>query len=170
MPVRDHNPTELQKTAITISFLCANLGRGDPAKDIILQSAWDSGTDVLLIQEPWTQHKDGHWLTKSHPGFDRHLPPRVAANSSRPRSLNYTRKGIKCQQQAVCETSPDLTAVTVEGVTFVSIYRATGADLLPLLSWALSGPTVIGGNFNAAHHDWQPMATGLHGDGQVLTK
>ena len=90
MPVRDHNLTELHTTATTILFLCANLGRGDPATDIILQSAWDSGIDVLLIQEPWTQHKDGHWLTKSHPGFDKHLPPHATANPARARSLIYT--------------------------------------------------------------------------------
>ncbi|CCU75457.1 Hypothetical protein BGHDH14_bgh04882 [Blumeria hordei DH14] len=130
MLVWDHNPTELHIAATTIWFLCANLGRGDLVTDIILQSAWDSETDVLLIQKPWTQHKDGFWLTKLHLGLDRHLPPRVAANSSRPRSLIYTRKGIKCQQQAVCETSPDLTAVKVEGVTFVSVYCAPGVDLL----------------------------------------
>ena len=161
MPVRDHKLTELHTTAITISFLCANLGRGDPAVDIILQFAWDSGTDVQLIQEPWTQLNDGIWLTKSHPGFEKHAPLRTASDPARPRSLIYTRKGIECHQQAICEASPDLTAVKVDGVTFVSVYRAPGVDLRPLLSWVPSGPTVIGGDFNAVHPYWQPMCYGL---------
>ena len=109
------------------------------------------------------------WLTKSHPGLEKHLPHRVAANSTRPRSLIYTRKGTECQQQVICEASQDLTAVKV-GDTFVSVYRVPGADLLPLLSWAPSRPTVIGGDFNAVHTDWYPMATRLHGDNQVLTE
>ena len=65
----------------------------------------------------------------------------------------YSRRGKKCFPQAIYEKSPDFTAVTVEGVIFVSLYRAPGRDILPLLSWVPSGPTVIGGDFNAVHPD-----------------
>lgn len=68
----------------------------------------------------------------------------------------------------ICDPSQDITSVSVEVVTFVSIYRAPRTELLRLLAWKPSRPTVIGGDFNSVHPDWQPMATQLHGDGQLL--
>ena len=96
------------------------------------------------------------------------MPPGAVESFARHRSLIYARKGNKCYQQVICEASPDITALKVEGITFVSIYRASGADLLPLLALTPSRPTVIGSDFNAAHPELQPMATRLYGDGQVL--
>ena len=63
MSVRDHDPIELQKTAQMILFLCANFSKGEYALEIILQSAWHLEINVLL-QEPWTEYKDGNWLIK----------------------------------------------------------------------------------------------------------
>lgn len=169
MPVRDHNLPEVTNRP-TITFLCANLGKGGPSNDIILQAAWDAGTDVLLIQEPWASRNNDSWLIKSHPGFDRYSPNTGGADTPRPRSAIYTRKGRDTQQKFLCGTSPDFAAVVIDNVTFVSIYRAPGVALPPLLSWNPAGPTVIGGDFNSVHPEWQPLAGRSHGDGHILTE
>lgn len=70
--------------------------------------------------------------------------------------------------QPICDISPDLTSVSLEGVKIVLIHRAPGADLLSLLAWKPSGSTIIGGEYNSTHHDWQPITIRLHSDGQNL--
>ena len=66
-------PPESHTQAKTISSLCANLGRGNTATDIILQSTHGSRTDVPLVQELWPKKKkDSSWLPKLHPAFYKH--------------------------------------------------------------------------------------------------
>ena len=96
MPIRDHNLNELDNTATTIKLLCAIFGIEDSATDINLQSAWDSGYDVLLIQKPWNQLKVDIWLTNSHPRYEQYMPLRAARSFARPRSIIYSRKRNKC--------------------------------------------------------------------------
>lgn len=57
MPVREYNHQNLNHE-ITITFLCANSGKGKSATDIILLAAWEAETDVLLLQEPWAARKE----------------------------------------------------------------------------------------------------------------
>ncbi|KAI1002400.1 hypothetical protein K3495_g5800 [Podosphaera aphanis] len=164
---RDHNSPGLTNHP-TITFLRANLGKGGSSNNIILQAAWDAGTDVPLIQEPWALRNHDIWLMRSHSGFDRHSPNNGGTNAPRPRSIIYTRKGRATQQIFLCGTSPDFAAVVIEYVTFVSIYRAPGVALPPLLSWNPTAPTIIGGDFNSVHPEWQPFVGRSHGDGHIL--
>lgn len=138
------------------------------ATDIILQAAWEAGTDVLLLQEPWTARKDNEWLTKSHPGFIKYVPPSIGIEIERPRSAIYTLMGKRSQQLFLCGNCPDFTSVIVEGVTFASVYRAPGTEWNHLLAWTPTGPTIIGVDFNAVNTEWQPLATSQHGDGQGI--
>lgn len=71
-------------------------------------------------------------------------------------------------QKIPCGTCPDLICVNVNGVAFVLIYRAPKIEIMPLLSWTPDGPTVVGGDFNALHPEWQPQANRQHGDGQLI--
>ncbi|KAI0991479.1 hypothetical protein K3495_g16708, partial [Podosphaera aphanis] len=48
--------------------------------------------------------------------------------------------------------------------------RAPGVPLPPLLAWNPDGPTVIGGDFNSVHPEWQPLAERSHGDGHTLVQ
>ncbi|KAI0998316.1 hypothetical protein K3495_g9878 [Podosphaera aphanis] len=169
MPVRDHDLNETAHRP-TITFLCANVGKGGPSNDIILQSAWEASTDVLFIQEPWASRCDNNWLLKSHPGFKKYSPNTGGADTPRPRSIIYTRKGRDTQQNFICGTFSDFVAVKIDGVTFISIYRAPGVPLPPLLAWNPDRPTVIGGDFNSVHPEWQPLAECSHGDGYTLVQ
>ena len=76
-----------------------------------------SSCNPLGIQEPMSySSRNPRFNIRMESG----LPSRILGSTSicipvspptpRPRSLIYTRKGTKCQQQAICETSPDLTS------------------------------------------------------------
>lgn len=65
---------------------------------------------------------------------------------------------------------PDFVAVTVDSITFVSIYRAPGSDVRPLPNLTPSSLTIAAGDFDVDHPEWQTLANSLHGDGQIITE
>lgn len=57
-----------------IVFHQVNVGKGGTNMDIALQQAWDAGADIVMVQEPWTMLRDGNFITKSHQGYNSHIP------------------------------------------------------------------------------------------------
>lgn len=150
--------------------MVANVGRGGEggvSHDIALQRAWVTGTDVVLLQEPWTRSRDDVWFTKSHPGFDLHLP---TSTLGRPRAATYVRRGLASQQIRPSGEQTDYVWVLAAGLTFVNVYRAPHTGLVPLFDWIPSGPAVIAGDFNAVDRLWQPQAQRTHGDGASIKR
>src|SRR5947207_2070257 len=52
-----------------LQILQANVGRGGPAHEIALQTAWDNQIDVVLIQEPWVSALIDRRIPKKQPAY-----------------------------------------------------------------------------------------------------
>lgn len=154
----------------TLHFHQVNVGRGGQNLDIALQQAWEARAHVVMVQEPWTMRKCGYFTTKSHPGYKSHIP--ISPTESRPRAITFTMKGIHATQMYTNGPGQtvDYCFVQVSGITIVNVYRAPGPSgtLQPLIQWEPSGPTIIGGDFNAVSRLWQPQASRQYGDGDKI--
>ena len=151
----------------TLHFHQVNVGRGGENTDIALQQAWDAGAHVVMVQEPWTRKKEGGFITKSHPGYNSHIP--FGGTDVRPRVSTFTRKGIGATQFFPPSSGPtsDYCFVKMGSLTFVNVYRAPGTSgtLEPLLRWVVRGLVVVGGDFNSVSQHWQPQTTIQYGNG-----
>ena len=119
-----------------ISFMSINVGRGGQTHDIALSRAYELGVDVVLIQEPsW---KKATKETKSHPGYDCHIPH--GGVNVRPRAVTYTLIDRRIHSATQIFPSDSLTAdycwVVVNGVTFLNVYKEPNdpTAIRPLLS------------------------------------
>lgn len=150
-------------------FYQVNVAKGGPNMDIAIQQAWEVGADIVMIQEPWTMCRNGTTITKSHPGYNSHIP--FGGEVVRPRAITFTRKGPRATQIfPSTERTADYCFVQTSGLTFVNVYRAPGpsGSLEPLLCWQPQGSTVIGGDFNAVSRHWQPHAQRQYGNGDQI--
>ncbi|KAI1003955.1 hypothetical protein K3495_g4256 [Podosphaera aphanis] len=102
--------------------------------------------------------RDGTSITKSHPGYNSHVP--FGGERVRSRAITFFRKELRAYQIFPTERTADYCFVQISGITFVNVYRAPGptGTLEPLLRWQPPGPTVVGGDFNAVSQLWQPQA------------
>ncbi|PWI64361.1 hypothetical protein PCL_10530 [Purpureocillium lilacinum] len=84
----------------TIRVFQANVGKIPPAYDCALALADAEQYDVVLLQEPWREAKEGRCLTKSHPAYDKFSPVNSwANNSTRPRVMTYVRRRPSAQTE-----------------------------------------------------------------------
>ena len=134
--------------------------------DIASQQAWEAYAHVVMVQEPWTRKKEGGFITKSHPGYNSHIP--FGGIDVRPRVVTFTRKRIQATQLFPSSSGPtsDYCFVKMGGLTFVNVYCAPGTSgtLEPLLRWEIRGLVVVGGDFNSVLQHWQPLTTKQYGN------
>ena len=118
-----------------IVFHQVNVGKGGADMDISLQQAWDAGADIVMVQEPWTMLRDENFITKSHPGYNSHIP--AGGMRVRPRAITFTRKKLRTTQIFPSGQTADYFFVLICGITFVNVYRAPGSSgtLEPLIKW-----------------------------------
>ena len=78
-----------------IKILSINVGRCSATHEIALELAFNTNTDILLIQEPYI-HRDLRKVTRNHPSFTCFSP--TDTWSVRPRVMSYTKKNnhISC--------------------------------------------------------------------------
>lgn len=121
------------------------------ANNIFLQTAYDLGIDVLLVQDSWTLKHEENWLIKSHPGFDKFSPNIGTTDTPRSWFIIFTKKERESRYKSKYCLCPEIAVVMVDDVTFVYIYRTPGVALPPLLSCSPAGPTVIGRKLNSVY-------------------
>ena len=162
-----------------ITVIQHNAGKRDVAHHTALQQAYEQGTDILLLQEPYcpVNHSQGGFIGLTHPSFHLLLPQPTNDPSSiaiRPRALAYIRKNrisvTPCYE--IC-SDPDLQIIKIFGIeTFyiINIYNekarggggpatigATAANytverLQHLYSTIpLDFPAILAGDFNLHH-------------------
>lgn len=67
-------PRANQSDKKTLRVFQANVGKISPAHDCALALADSEQYDMVLLQEPWTETKDGRCITKTHPAYDTFSP------------------------------------------------------------------------------------------------
>ncbi|OAQ63773.1 endonuclease/reverse transcriptase [Purpureocillium lilacinum] len=162
---RHHNSQTGRKT---IRVFQANVGKIPPAHDCALALADAEQYDVVLLQEPWTEAKEGRCLTKTHPAYDTFSPVDSWTNSStRPRVMTYVRRrpGLTADQRRAA-TTRDILWLTINIVTIVNCYRQPDFDeaLDILLAWRPPSRCLVAGDFNAKHYSWQSGRLDGRGD------
>ncbi|KID81346.1 reverse transcriptase [Metarhizium guizhouense ARSEF 977] len=137
----------------------ANVGKSGPSHDCALALADAERFDLILLQEPWTDVKDGRCLTKTHPAYDAFSSVDYwDGPSTRPRVMTYLRRSpTLLADQLRPSPSRDMLWLHVDDTTFVNVYRQPGVhETLDLLvQWPIPGRCVVVGDFNARHYSWQ---------------
>ncbi|PWI64236.1 hypothetical protein PCL_11356 [Purpureocillium lilacinum] len=118
----------------------ADVGKIPPAHDCALALADAEQYDVVLLQEPWTEAKEGRCLTKTHPVYDTFSPvDSWTNNTTRPRVTTYVRRrpGLTADQRRPA-TTRDILWLTINNTTIVNCYRQPDFDeaLDILLAWS----------------------------------
>ncbi|KAM4058241.1 endonuclease-reverse transcriptase domain-containing protein [Hirsutella rhossiliensis] len=139
-----------------------------PAHDCALALADSERYDIVLLQEPWTEAKDGRCLTKTHPAYDTFSPvDSWDDNSTRPRVMTYVRRRpcLMTDQRRPVATR-DILWLTINNITVVNFYRQPYYDeaLDILLQWTTPGRCLVAGDFNAKHSSWQAGRLDGRGD------
>ncbi|KAM4054890.1 endonuclease-reverse transcriptase domain-containing protein [Hirsutella rhossiliensis] len=139
-----------------------------PAHDCALALADSERYDIVLLQEPWTEAKDGRCLTKTHPAYDTFSPvDSWDDNSTRPRVMTYVRRSpcLMTDQRRPVATR-DILWLTINNITVVNFYRQPHYDeaLEMLLQWTTPGRCLVAGDFNAKHSSWQTGRLDGRGD------
>ena len=152
----------------TIRIFQANVGKIPPAHDCALALADSEQYDIVLLQEPWTEAKQGRCLTKTHPAYDTFSPVDSWTNTStRPRVMTYVRRrpGLTADQQRPA-TTRDILWLSINNMTIVNCYRQPDFDeaLDILLAWNPSSRCLAAGDFNAKHYSWQTGRLDGRGD------
>ncbi|KAM4064243.1 lipase, class 3 [Hirsutella rhossiliensis] len=127
----------------TLRVFQANVGKISPAHDCALALADSERYDIVLLQEPWTEAKDGRCLTKTHPAYDTFSPvDSWDDNSTRPRVMTYVRRSpcLMTDQRRPVATR-DILWLTINNITVVNFYRQPHYDeaLEMLLQWTTPG-------------------------------
>ncbi|EXU95101.1 reverse transcriptase domain protein [Metarhizium robertsii] len=137
----------------------ANVGKSGPSHDCALALADAERFDLILLQEPWTDVKDGRCLTETHPAYDAFSSVDYwEGPSTRPRVITYLRRSpTLLADQLRPSPSRDMLWLHVDDTTFVNVYRQPGVhETLDLLvQWPIPGRCVVVGDFNARHYSWQ---------------
>ena len=74
----------------TVRIFQANVGHGVDAHDIALNTAYEEGFEIILIQEPWVNKDITRRITRRHSRYQCHSPSEDWA--FRPRVLTYHKK------------------------------------------------------------------------------
>lgn len=153
-----------------------NVGKSGSAHDAALQLAFQSGADLILIQEPWIFSDYSRRTTKTHPSFLAFAP--LPDWSDRPRVMTYTRKGRGLSPFQPSTHSRDLIRVCIHRrgrrvIDCCNIYNAPigsrnpGEGLQKLLALA-ERPDILAGDFNLHHSAWNPISRSDAPDGETL--
>ncbi|KAJ6437095.1 reverse transcriptase [Purpureocillium lavendulum] len=161
-------PRPQQNGKKNLRIFQANVGKIPPAHDCALALADADQYDVVLLQEPWTEAKEGRCLTKTHPAYDTFSPvDSWANNSTRPRVMTYVRRrpGLTADQRRPAATR-DILWLTINNMTIVNCYRQLDFDraLDILLAWSPPSRCLVVGDFNAKHYSWQTGRLDGRGD------
>jgi len=160
-----------------IKFVQVNLNKQDIAHQTALQLAFESKTDILLLQEPYCPRnfQQGGYIGLQHPAYHLVTPePSTSLSTIRykPRVLTYVRKASNLEfspKYDLC-TDPDIQVIeVVGGETFyiVNVYnereRLEGPDPSQALGLTtverklrylhLQKPALIVGDFNL-YYPW----------------
>src|SRR6266699_1592117 len=145
----------------------ANVGRGGPAYDLVLQVVYQSHWHIVLFQGPWTRVVLGRRLTKIHPGYKTLIP--VDDWALRLRVLTYIRRDVGYRiSQPTSGLSRDLLQVVFQwlghpAVTIWNVYNpppgSANVDeaITTLLQQRPGLQTTVAGDFNLQHFDWDPV-------------
>ena len=156
----------------------ANVGRGGAAHDIALNLASEEGAEVIAIQEPWTMADLERRITKTHPSYTTFAPETTW--SSRPRVMLYVRRGTDLQTtQPHAPTSPDVASVRLCGprtppLEIWNVYNApsgairAGEGLQAILRQSPANNSIVLGDFNIRHREWDQMTSAAPGSGDEL--
>lgn len=151
-----------------ISVLQHNCGRRDTAHHTLLDSAVNSRTTLVFIQEPYVFNVNGRFQTLTHPSYYLLLPT-SSPSATRPRVVTYVRKQSLLQFSPRFDTVQDSDLQTIdfyvdaEPFTIYHVYneRQQGFDAglytvqrLPFELSMNSGPALLLGDFNLHHPLW----------------
>ena len=144
-----------------IKIFQANVARTPEAHDIALNLAHAEGSDLILLQEPWTTILDNKCLTKCHPAYDTYSPTEEW-EEARPRTMTYVlkSKGLDAEQLRPAATA-DVLWLVVAGLVIVNVYRVPQTDEVVniLETWTVPpANTFIARDFNAVYLIWQAGA------------
>lgn len=167
----------MTNTPETIKILSLNVGRSSSAQEIALQLSFEKGIDILLVQEPYIYKDLSRKLTRKHQSFECFSP--VDDWRVRPRVLSYTRKDnglIYSQIRPVCQGSGSADVLFLTFKTpksphtlLINTYNAppgainpnVGLEFLMSLPFSnFASKTIITGDFNLHHENWQPSYPG----------
>jgi len=98
-----------------ISVLQHNCGRRDTAHHTLLDSAVNSRTTLVFIQEPYVFNVNGRFQTLTHPSYYLLLPT-SSPSATRPRVVTYVRK------QSLLQFSPRFDTVQDSDLQIVDFY------------------------------------------------
>jgi ribonuclease HI len=164
-----------------LTLLQINVGKGGLPHEIALSHAFSEKIDLLLVQEPYIYKDYPRRITKRHPSFEC-FTPIDDWTSRQPRVLTYVRKGAGLQATQIRPLIPDspalpdtlflhiaspsgapLLVVNVYNAPFGSIRAGGTARALTLLPIPLlSQPTIVAGDLNLLHPQWQPSLNRSH--------
>ena len=160
----------------SISFIQHNVRKQSAVHHTVLQQAFENGTTVLLIQEPYlnkiTSIEDQpktSYAAITHPSFYTLLPQQgpMSQISTRPRVMAYIRKNTVDFSPVLSMEDPDAQLIEVYGLeTFLilNVYNERrGPDRLytdqrVLTQMDLHKPAIIAGDFNRHNPWWNPAA------------
>lgn len=147
----------------SIHILQANIGRSGQAHDIALSLGNQEKAHVIAIQEPWIFQDLGRKTTKRHPNYELFAP--TDTWQPRPRVLLFIRKNMGFKtEQPMTDISPDIVMATIttanHTTNIFNIYnapygsRGAGDTVAHLTAMTIQSPTVIVGDFNIRHRNW----------------
>lgn len=153
-----------------------NLNKSQHATESVLQLAIELQVDLILVQEPWltpseqSQRKFRNTRSISHPNFLQILPNHD--DRDRPRTLVYVSRQIRSRVQLspLSPQDPDMQIIEIsdgnDKIIVVNIYNQI--EVSPEKRWTanrclynqpISGKTIIAGDFNLHHSQWEVQAT-----------
>lgn len=150
-----------------ITILSLNVGRGAHNHEIIMNEAYLSEIDIILIQEPYIFRDRSRRITKHHPAYSS-FSPNLDWVTNRPRVISYLRKrsGLRCTQ--ISTPSSDiiilhLKSPTGKSLNVFNIYNAPYSQTATLATHTLyslppsllRGSCLLQGDLNLHHTHWQ---------------
>lgn len=158
-------------------IISINVGRSSSAHEIALQLSFEKNIDILMVQEPYIYKDLSRRITRKHPSFECFTS--IDDWNIRPRVMTYSRKdnGLTVSQIRPTmegECSSDILYISLKSfnspsILLINAYNAPlgainpGSGIRSLLSLENSffpQNTILAGDFNLHHHNWQPSYTG----------
>lgn len=162
------------RAGLTLAW--ANVGKRQVPHLSLLEICHQQGVDVINIQEPACYLGT---RTQTHPGYDIFAPIDHWNATSwdefvaiRPRVLTYVRKqaGLWVVQRRPTQTR-DAFWLEINGTQILHVYRdVLSTEMLDLVCGTeITGPTVVGGDFNFIAQAYEPNRSDARG-GRELTR
>jgi ribonuclease HI len=159
-----------------VSILQLNVGRNPEAHAIALAQAHSNHIDIVLIQEPYIYKDLARKITKRHPSYECFSPTDSWETSGIPRVLTYVcrNSGIRASQlrpdtisqEILSDLLPlQISSCLGQSALIFNIYNAPVAAirggeaaraLTRLPESYFTMPTLLAGDFNLLHTNWQP--------------